>query len=364
MLILGGLAIVIAIVGILAVLSQSNNPETQLTQIAADLSATVTDTPDRALTESVRTETQEAIRQVTQESIRTETQVAIRQATQTEAARPTATPTATPQLGRAGNPVIKNDDWTPIIREFNGVEMVFVPAGTFTMGASQAQIREARQTCLDNGSIAINQCNSLFGDESPQTTITFNQPFWIDRYEVTNADVGSSGSFGGDNLPRTNVTSEEALAHCVSRDARLPTEAEWEYAARGVDNLLYPWGYSFNDNASNICDVSCEFAWREAYNDNYAEIAPVGMFPEGASWVGAEDMAGNVWEWTSTIYASYPYDPDDGREDPNASNARTLRGSSWNWIAGETRTTARAAPIAPRGDWYGFRCAMDFSDGI
>ena len=372
--ILGGLALVIAIIGIFAILSQTNNPETQLTQVAADLSATVTDTPDSALTESVQTETQEAIQQATQE--------AIRQATQTEEARPTATPTdivfptetpteivpptqtptATPQLGQAGNPVTNNEDWTPLIREFDGVEMVLVPAGTFTMGASDAQIREVRQTCLNDGAFSSNDCNNLFNDESPQTTITFNRPFWIDRYEVTNAVYRSSGTHRGDNMPRTNITSQEAIAHCTTRDARLPTEAEWEYAARGVDNLLYPWGNSFDDNASNVCDSSCEYGWREAYNDGYPQASPVGTFEGGVSWVGAYDMAGNVWEWTNTIYKSYPYDPDDGREAQNTSESRTLRGSSWNWIVAETRTTARAAPIAASTNFYGFRCAMDFSD--
>ena len=110
----------------------------------------------------------------------------------------------------------------------------------------------------------------------------------------------------------------------------------------------------------NYCDLSCQYQdWRDnAHNDGYAVPAPVRSFSEGASWVGAFNMAGNVWEWTSTIYTSRP---GDGYEDPGNVNAsRTLKGSSWNWIYQEARGAARSDYAYPSSDWYGFRCARDF----
>jgi formylglycine-generating enzyme required for sulfatase activity len=358
-----GLVAVIAIIAIVILATQlgQNDANLEATQVAA-----LTDDAYLTETQIVLTTTQGAAFQ------ETETAQALNNVTNTPTATdepPTATSTPTPtdeppsltppdQIGYAGNPVTSNDDWTPIIREFDGVEMVLVPAGTFTMGSTQAAINAAIESCRQV--TTSNTCNSLFNDEAPQATITFDNPFWIDRYEVTNADYGSSGTFSGANLPRTNITSEEAIAHCNTRDARLPTEAEWEYAARGVDGLIYPWGNVVVTNAVNICDASCEFGWHDAHDDTYAQVAPVGSFPLGTSWVGADDMAGNVWEWTSTIYESYPYSATDGREAETTTRSRTLRGSSWNWIAAEANTTSRSAYLIESSDWYGFRCAMDF----
>ncbi len=278
----------------------------------------------------------------------------------------TATQMSVP-VGFAGNPVTRNQDWTEtILRNLDGIDMKLVPAGCFMMGSTSTQIDSALNLCE---SVLPGGCGrDQFEDEAPQTQVCYEQPFWIGHYEVTNADYGSHGTFPGDNLPRTNVTWNEAQAYCESRGGRLPTESEWEYAARGPDGLVYPWGNEFEPGRLNYCDGACSIdqGWKDsAHNDGYADPAPVGAY-DNASWVGAFDLSGNVWEWTSTIYHPYPYDAHDGRENlSDYDSKRVLRGGSWNWIAADTRAPARDdyAGDFTSSDWYGFRCARDFQPG-
>lgn len=234
-------------------------------------------------------------------------------------------PTPTPLLPTP-TPIARNADWTPVVETIDGVEMVQVPAGCFTMGNAEGR-----------------------RDERPTAQICFNKPFWIDRTEVTNAQYGQPGNFPGDQRPRENLTWFEARDFCAKRGARLPTEAEWEYAGRGPDGLMYPWGNELiNDNL--------------VFDQNSGNLtADVGSKPAGVSWVGALDMAGNVWEWVSSLYKRYPYDPADGREDPtNTTEMRAYRGGVHNYIDfGAGMTTRFKAPPDTR-DWFiGFRCAKD-----
>ncbi len=223
--------------------------------------------------------------------------------------------------------------WQPVIQDFDGVEMVQVPAGCFYMGSI------------------------LELDEQPVHEQCFDEPFWFDRYEVTNAQYGSIGcedTSSRPNQPRNCVDWYDAQAHCESRGARLPTEAEWEYAARGPDSLVYPWGNEFV--GENV-----------VYLRNASEMAVVGSRPAGASWVGAMDMSGNVWEWVSTIHDNgeftgefpYPYNPIDGREDRERTDGlRVLRGGGWNYIVGFLRVASRFRNVPENGDIdLGFRCA-------
>jgi len=216
------------------------------------------------------------------------------------------------------------NDWEPVIEEFDGVEMVLVPAGCFYMGSN---------------------VNSI---EQPIHEICFDEPFWIDRYEVTNEQYESTGCEdypSEPEQPRNCVTWFDAQAHCEARGGTLPTEAQWEYAARGVNNLVYPWGNEFV--ADNV-----------VYSGNSEQTAPIGSRPDDVSWVGAHDMSGNVWEWTSSIHQSYPYDADDGREDmSDTSSIRVLRGGGFNNSSFFLRSAERHFwfPVDD-GVIVGFRC--------
>jgi len=136
----------------------------------------------------------------------------------------------------------------------------------------------------------------------------------------------------------------QANTFCASRGARLPTEREWEYVARGPNNLVYTWGNSFV----------------ETYISNGLP-AIVGMKPQGASWVGAMDMNGNLTEWTSSLYQPYPYYPDDGRErdtGDDKSVLRTIRGFA---VGGMFRASERLGdPPSSQSVLLGFRCVRDY----
>jgi formylglycine-generating enzyme required for sulfatase activity len=218
-----------------------------------------------------------------------------------------------------------------VIQSFDGVDMVLVPPGCFNMGSD---------------------AEGADDDEQPVHQQCFDAPFWLDRTEVTNAAFGSAGMFAGDDLPRDTVPMPDAIAHCEARGARLPTEAEWEYAARGPSAWTFPWGNDFN--GLNVVYVG----------SSGGESAAVGSRPGGASWVGAVDLSGNLWEWTSTIYGyDYPYVSDDGREDlSNLNMPRAIRGGSWSnesvWMRGSVRKAKH--PTVEYYVYVGFRCARDY----
>lgn len=219
-----------------------------------------------------------------------------------------------------------NTAWQPVSQTVNGVAMVEVPAGCFMMGNEKGR-----------------------RDEQPVQQVCFERPFWIDRDEVTNGQFGSEGPFSGAAKPRTNLTWFEARDYCAARGARLPTEAEWEYAARGPDSLIYPWGDQFN--ADNL-----------VYDANFnGQLADVGSRPAGVSWVGAYDLAGNAWEWVSSLYRPYPYQAQDGREDPNNTTSRRVyRGGMGSYIDYGTSAATRFRRAPSERDWFvGFRCAQD-----
>jgi formylglycine-generating enzyme required for sulfatase activity len=144
----------------------------------------------------------------------------------------TETPAPVKTTPTTAPPVMKNSDWKPVERNFDGVTMVQVPAGCFMMGSNDGHI-----------------------NEKPVTPICFEAPFWLDKTEVTQAQfrrldgvAAKKPFFTGDNRPVENVTWFEARDFCTKRGARLPTEAEWEYAARGPNGLEFPWGNSFDVN--------------------------------------------------------------------------------------------------------------------
>jgi formylglycine-generating enzyme required for sulfatase activity len=243
-----------------------------------------------------------------------------------------STPTPAP-TGFA--PVAANADWTPVERDFNTVTMMLVPAGCFMMGSTD-----------------------INSNEMPEHQQCFDAPFWIDRMEVTNAQFDyfegkaeEASNWDGSEYPREHITGLEAVAFCEQRDARLITEREWEYAARGPDNLKYPWGDEWDGT---------KLAWEDNSRDR---TGGVGRYPDGASWIGALDMSGSVWEWTTSIDKPYPYNPADGRENRlNIRSFRIVRGGSWA-NQPEMLTTSYRLHTDPtlNVSYIGFRCARDYS---
>ena len=238
----------------------------------------------------------------------------------------------------AAGPVVAQD---PAVLHDPGardpVEMIVVPAGDFLMGSDDPEADP---------------------DERPSTRVRL-EAFRIDRVEVTNArydacvEAGACSRPAGPSFaeatkvdhPATIVSWRQAAAYCRWAGKRLPTEAEWEKAARGVDGRRYPWGSGFEPGRANV-----------GYT---AGTASAGRDTAGASPYGVLDMAGNVWEWTSSLYRPYPYDAADGREDPSARGARVNRGGSWYYGAWYARTTFRATAdhMYRRIADLGFRCA-------
>ena len=254
--------------------------------------------------------------------------------------------------------------------ELDGAEMVFVPAGPFWMGS------------LEDDSYA-------YQNEMPQREVTLDA-FWIDRYEVTNAryaacvDAGVCKApfafgmfkpnsstreqyFGNPeyvNYPVIYVNWFAAQEYCTWAGKRLPTEAEWEKAARGTDGRLFPWGNKdVTGNLANLADANTNYDWTIRYiNDGFQDTSPAGNYPQGASPYGAMDMAGNVWEWVQDWYdvSYYRTAPDENPAGPDEGEYKGLRGGSWqssNWGIRAALRSRLEPDIAY--NYIGFRCAMD-----
>ena len=216
-----------------------------------------------------------------------------------------------------------------------GLEMLLVTSGNFFMGS--------------NAAIAA-------PNEQPVTQVT-QTCFYIARYPITNwlyekfdsAHASKRGLKARDDHPVVYVTSTDAINFCQwlstreGKKYRLPTEAEWEYAARGIDGRSYPWGEDLErGDLANLADRNTNFAWRDlTIDDGYAETSPVNAYPRGISPFGAEDMAGNVWEWCLDYYEAYKGKDVKNRRGPSAGNNRIYRGGSWKSRAASLRTTAR-----------------------
>lgn len=224
------------------------------------------------------------------------------------------------------------------------LDWVTVPAGPFLMGADPAPRRA--------------------GEAAHRVELP---AFWITRAPVTNAQYAAFVAATGHRPPAhwegprppaaladhpvTYVDWRDAAAFCAWAGGRLPSEAEWEKAARGADGRPYPWG-----GAPPSPELAC---FDRA--DDLVGTWPVGRRPAGASPHGLLDAAGNVWEWTASLHRPYPYRPDDGREDPRAPGQRVLRGGS---CRSEHERYLRCAfrslsYPARRRDHIGFRVARD-----
>lgn len=254
----------------------------------------------------------------------------------------------------------------------NGI-MVYVPAGSFKMG-------------MEDGNPA----------EQPVHTVRLDA-FWIDRTEVTVAMFqefakatdyqtvaekeghgiafvsgnwqpqltgatwkrphGPNGRAAIGDHPVTQVSWQDAEKYCLWAGGRLPTEAEWEYAARGPDSNKYPWG---NDPPTpNLVN------YNRLHFETQLGTTPVGSYPNGKSWVGVVDMAGNVWEWTADWYDGnyYSESPTNNPQGPKNGKHKVRRGGSWaadhTYIYSAHRHDQPNLDPLYRVDDTGFRCAMD-----
>jgi formylglycine-generating enzyme required for sulfatase activity len=247
-------------------------------------------------------------------------------------------------------------------RAADGAEMVRVPAGEFLMGGADPKAGD---------------------DEKPQHTVSL-ETFWIDWTEVTNAQyvqfLNALGAHAGacsgrdcaetrvedkyshilhekgryvvergfEDHPATQVSWYGAEAYCEWAGARLPTEAEWEKAARGVEGRLYPWGDEPPD------------CGKAQYGDCGGATVPVGSRPAGASPYGALDMAGNVWEWVADWYdpVYYGASPVQNPQGPDAGERKVFRGGSWGYPPAFLRASDRARNRPTYAGFnVGFRCA-------
>jgi formylglycine-generating enzyme required for sulfatase activity len=260
-------------------------------------------------------------------------------------------PIHTSQLEQASAGVRQNADWHPIIRHLNGINMALVPAGCFTMGSTDLQLEEAFDSC--NRFFGAAKCQYDFPQtEQPIHKVCFERPYWIGVTEITNKQYGSSSStdlttmYRGPAWPRETVNWAQAVDFCQARGARLPTEAEWEFAARGPDNLIYPWGDTF-DPAFLISGT----------------LSPgtAGLKREGVSWVGTYDMSGGVEEWVADWYGPYTSEPKTNPAGPRDGEYKVTRGGSWFSFASFFVRTTQRVPNDPdyASSVVGFRCAGD-----
>jgi formylglycine-generating enzyme required for sulfatase activity len=217
-------------------------------------------------------------------------------------------------------------------------------------------------------------------DERPGHQVELAE-FWIDTFPVTTTqfaeflnavgfvsangarlfDIDDSdarilltgGSFvpvaGYEAHPAVEPTWYGARDYCTWRGARLPTEAEWERAARGANGSTYPWGEAVPTNR------------RAHFGARYGDYLAIGSFPDGASPDGVHDLSGNVWQWVSSLYWPYPYRADDGREDLDALGERGARGGGHDSPASHLRGAYRGRGLSrsPTAGHHniGFRCA-------
>jgi formylglycine-generating enzyme required for sulfatase activity len=273
-------------------------------------------------------------------------------------------------------------------------DVVWIGAGEFVMGATDADVRLAGVLCAREplaGSSALTALCALrrrelafgpacdeaaFADERGGHTVWL-RAFGIDRTEVT---VGaydrcvSAGAcrsapiapgtpqFGGSSQPMVRVSWDMADAYCRWAHGRLPTEAEWERAARGRDGRPFPWGRQYDPRRANHGIIAGD-CLDDA--DGESLTAPVGSYPDGASPDGALDMAGNVWEWVADLWSEESRYPDPGTRlvDPRGAShgaQHVIRGGSYRSPAFALRTTYRAAAATGlQSDEIGFRCAYD-----
>ena len=261
------------------------------------------------------------------------------------------------------------------VRAIDGMTQVYVPAGTFEMGSAEIE----QPTPFDDSVHKVSL--DSFWIDMTEVTVQQYEAFVAATGHKTIAEYqGSSGTFiNGDfaetagaywkhpngpettaepNHPVVQMAWFDADAYCKWAGGSLPTEAQWEYAARGPELRTFPWGNTYDPANLNACEESCATQWKTpGYDDGFAETAPVGTYPAGKSWVGALDMAGNAWEWVNDWQGDYGKDPQTNPTGPETGEKRVLRGGGW--ISGEASAWSAfrgGNPPYSRGTPDGFRC--------
>lgn len=261
-----------------------------------------------------------------------------------EIKRPEAAPPLAPPESAKGKPVYKE-----IVNPIDRSVLIEIPAGEFITGSKSPHFD--------------------LRDEAPQHKVSL-ETYYIGKYEVTVQQyllfcvaTGRTMPEGFNNkneLPVTGVKWEDAKAYCDWAGLRLPTEAEWEKAARGTDGRIFPWGNEewnaggiFRMNFGGSGGYIDGIGWIE---DGYEYTAPVGSFPEGASPYGALDMAGNVMEWCNDWYDGkyYASSPRSNPTGPASGKYHTLRGSAWGindavWVSYQKGAFVKTQTREPAG---------------
>jgi formylglycine-generating enzyme required for sulfatase activity len=239
----------------------------------------------------------------------------------------------------------------------SSTELVSVPGGAFTMGSATGPADEQPAHRVEVAAFSI--------DKTPVTNRQFAEflnaagPANAKKQRMYDMDDGDArihrkgtqwvADAGFEEHPVLEASWYGARDYCLWVGKRLPTEPEWEKAARGTDGRRFPWGNAAAD------------AKRAQYGKGWRDTIAVGSLPAGASPYGALDMSGNAWEWVSSAYTRYPYNAKDGREDPDADVERVTRGGGQDSSADQITTTYRVEGLSrgPRAGHHniGFRCA-------
>jgi serine/threonine-protein kinase len=322
-------------------------------------------------------------------------------ATQVQNTAALATPVTSPQptlTATLGPPTPTPEPGSTVIAS-DSMVMIYIPAGEFLLGATD----EDRQAGEDEKQFPPPQRRiyiDAYWIDQTEVTVGQFQEFVTQANYVTAAEAGKgegpNANPGGwvysvereptfvitanwllpegpgtgparPGHPAVQVSWFDAQAYCKWNGRRLPTEAEWDKAARGVEGVVYPWAQAFDGNAGwvNFCDANCAASWRDSNSDDGAtRTSTVGRYPFGASPFGIFDMSGNVWEWVADWYdfRGYYQVPDANPTGPEQSvpveNLKTVRGGSWFDRAVDVRASVRNK-FTPdtRNNIVGFRCA-------
>jgi formylglycine-generating enzyme required for sulfatase activity len=246
-------------------------------------------------------------------------------------------------------------------------DMVSVPEGQVLLGTSDDQVLELLQKedwaeeWYDRELFTIEQPQHVVGVSAfqiaryPVSNSDYHHFIWTTGYRVPREWIGFRFTEGLENHPVTGVSRLDVLAYIhwlnekLGAHFRLPTEAEWERAARGDDDRIYPWGNDFDPWRCNTMESG-----KRGTTSN-GEYSPSGDSP----WQ-VNDMAGNVWEWTNSVLKPYPYDPQDGREDPKSNGEYVIRGGSWYYSRKLSRCSCREGAVSTFfSPSLGFRLARD-----